>query len=101
MSKKVTKTVKENNRKVQEIKIENNYKDVGLIAQLVAMCGVLYFYVLNLFIKETLISSLVYFILCLLMFIMAFNNYTTYKRKYFTLVYLIVGILSIFIGFVI
>ena len=101
MSKKVVKTVKKNNRKVQEIKTVNDYKDVGLIAQLISMASVLYFYLLNLFLKENVISSLVYFLLCLLMFIMSFNNYTTYKRKYFTLIYLIMGIVFIFVGIVI
>lgn len=101
MSKTVTKIKEEDNKKVQEVKNINDYKDIGMIAQLVAMAGVLYFYVLNLFLKENLIASLVYFILCLLMFIMAFNNYTTYKRKYFTLIYLIIGFLSIFIGIII
>ncbi len=101
MSKTVTKTVTKDNKKIQEIEKINDYKDIGMIAQLVAMIGVLYFYVLNLFLKENLISSLVYFLLCLLMFIMAFNNHTTYKRKYFTLFYLIIGILSIFVGIVI
>ena len=101
VSKTVTKTTKENNKKIQEIEKVNDYKDIGMIAQLVSMAGVLYFYILNLFLKENVISSLVYFLLCLLMFIMAFNNHTTYKRKYFTLIYLIIGIMSVFIGIVI
>ena len=65
-------------------------KNIGMWIQAILVSLVVIFSIINFFIPVELIISIL-FILTLL--IMSFNNYKVYKRKGFTILYLIFAIL--------
>lgn len=65
-------------------------KNIGMWIQAILVSLVVIFLIINFFIPVELIISIL-FILTLL--IMSFNNYKVYKRKGFTILYLIFAIL--------
>ena len=64
--------------------------DVGLLVQVVLIELLIIFAVINLI--TNIFMPAFYAILAMLMFSMAYNNIKVYKRKYMTVVYLVVGI---------
>lgn len=81
----------------QEIKIEmlndDARNDILIFIQCVLLPVLLILSACTLFIKEFAIVT--EFILGLLLFVMGTNNYRRFKRKFFTIVYFIVGVLVI------
>ena len=84
-----------NNVEIYEIK-SFSFKRVSLYIQIFLIICLVGTLIASLFIKDNEIMSLVlYGILSLLMFIMAYNNKNFYKRKYMTYIYLIIGVILI------
>ena len=83
-----------NMEKVSELK-ESKYKDVGLVSQITASICTLMFCIMYIVSRVEEILDITGFTLVLLMVIMAFNNHMLFKRKYFTAIYIIVGIFSL------
>ena len=78
---------------------EEKYKDAGILVQIILTIALIMFvllYLSNISSFATIVGMLV----GLLLLAMAFNNHVSFKRKYFTLIYLIVGIVSFAISFV-
>ena len=80
--------------KISEFK-NVKYRDAGLVCQVTATICTLMFSVMYLISRIQEILDLTGFTLVLLMVIMAFNNHMIFKRKYFTAIYTIVGIISL------
>ena len=76
--------------------MKKNINNLTVFIQLILSLGVLVVGVLSI-IKSSFIS---YFeiVLGLDLFIMAYNNHIMYKRKYFTLVYIVGAIMMIVLG---
>lgn len=109
-NKKTNNTTKKNNtkkvtKKIESKKIENkNIKgqakietqkidNLGILIQLVLSIVLIIFIVYSIFITE--FYNLTVGLLTALAFTMAYNNHTTYKRKNFTAIYLVIGIAGI------
>lgn len=68
--------------------------NIGLVIQTVLSVAVLAFSALYFFEKQTLV--ILQSLMAILMFVLAYNNHTTFKRnKALTITYIIVGILII------
>ena len=68
--------------------------NIGLVIQTVLSVAVLAFSALYFFEKQTLV--ILQSLMAILMFVLAYNNHTTFKRnKTLTITYIIVGILII------
>lgn len=65
--------------------------NIALIIQFTLCISLVIALIMSLFISE--LSLLTKIITILLLIDMAYNNYTIYERKYFTVVYLVVAIL--------
>lgn len=92
-TKKVTKKIENKNIKGQA-KIETQKIDnLGILIQLVLSIVLIIFIVYSIFITE--FYNLTVGLLTALAFTMAYNNHTTYKRKNFTAIYLVIGIAGI------
>lgn len=76
------------------------YSDAGLLCQIVLIISVLLFWILYMILDILDILKIIELILSLLMFVMAFNNCITFKRKYFTPIYILVGICSFILAFI-
>lgn len=109
-NKKTNNTTQKNNtkrvtKKIESKKIENkNIKgqakietqkidNLGILIQLVLSIVLIIFIVYSIFITE--FYNLTVGLLTALAFTMAYNNHTTYKRKNFTAIYLVIGIAGI------
>ena len=75
--------------KIVELK-EYSSKEVGLLVQVVLMELLLIFGIINI-ITDVFMPAF-YAIIVMIMFTMAYNNKTVYKKKYMTGIYIIVGI---------
>jgi len=74
--------------------MNNNKNNVGLIIQAVLAVAVVAFSIFYLLEKQFLI--ILQALTALFMFVLAYNNHITYKRnKWYTITYIIVGILII------
>lgn len=82
-----------NNVEVIEIK-SLNYKKIALYTQIVLSLLLLIFGVITMFFNSDFMP-VVYILLSLVLFIMAWNNYKIYKRKYITVIYLLFGIVTL------
>ena len=80
--------------KISELK-KTKYTDVGLICQITTSICTLMFCIMYIISKIEEILDITGFTLVILMIIMAFNNHMIFKRKYFTVIYVIVGIFSL------
>jgi len=80
------------NVEVVELKLHNN-KSVSLLIQFVLIILIAIFCVISFFIKELI--TVLYALLALTMFVMAYNNVKFFHKKYLTPVYIIVGIFVI------
>ena len=99
MANKKSKTNKTQTKKVETktgfkglstpVKIDN----LGILMQLLLSILLIMFIVYAVFISE--FYNLTVGILSALAFVTAYNNYTTYKRNKFTLVYLVIGIAGV------
>lgn len=68
--------------------------NIGLVIQTVLSVAVLAFSILYFYEKQTLI--ILQSLMAILMFVLAYNNHTTFKRnKFYTITYIVVGILII------
>lgn len=109
-NKKTNNTTKKNNtkkvtKKIESKKIENKdikgqakietqkIDNLGILIQLVLSIVLIIFIVYSIFITE--FYNLTVGLLTALAFTMAYNNHTTYKRKNFTAIYLVIGIAGI------
>ena len=69
---------------------------VGLLVQAVLLVGVIYSYILTLFMQE--FKVLLVTVLGLTLFSMAYNNATIYGKKGMTVCYTVVGIICLIRG---
>lgn len=93
-SKKVESKKTENKDIKGQAKIETQKIDnLGILIQLVLSIVLIIFIVYSIFITE--FYNLTVGLLTALAFTMAYNNHTTYKRKNFTAIYLVIGIAGI------
>ena len=67
-------------------------KNIGMWIQAILVSLIVIFLIINFFIPVELIISI---LLVLTLLIMSFNNYKVYKRKGFTILYLIFAILAL------
>ena len=65
-------------------------KNIGMWIQAILVALVIIFLIINFFIPVELIISI---LLILTLLVMSFNNYKVYKRKGFTIIYLIFALL--------
>ena len=74
--------------------VENRekYKDAGILVQVVTLIALIMFVLLYLISNISAFVSIIGLLVGVLMLTMAFNNHINFKRKYFTLIYVIVGI---------
>ena len=79
---------------------EEKYKDAGILVQIVITVALIMFVLLYLISNISSFATIVEMLVGLLLLAMAFNNHVSFKRKYFTLMYLIVGIVSFAISFI-
>ena len=84
--------------KVSEITLEeaNSFYHVSLLAQAVCVIGILFITILALF--EHSFTIPVEVLVGITLLIMAYNNVKLFKRKGFTLVYVIFGTISLIVG---
>ncbi len=84
--------------KVSEITLEeaNSFYHVSLLAQAVCVTGILFITILALF--EHSFTIPVEVLVGITLLIMAYNNVKLFKRKGFTLVYVIFGTISLIVG---
>ena len=73
---------------------EEKYKDAGILVQIILTIALIMFVLLYLISNISSFATIVGMLVGLLLLAMAFNNHVSFKRKYFTLIYLIVGIVS-------
>lgn len=74
---------------------KSKYEDIGLLCQMAVTIFLIMFLIIYAFLKTNEFLCLIGFILVILMFIMAFNNHIVFKRKYFTLIYIAIGIIAL------
>ncbi len=77
------------NTKVVDLK-QYSSDEVGLLVQVVLIELLIIFSIINL-ITDVFMPAF-YAILCMIMFTMAYNNVRIYKKRYMTVIYIIVGI---------
>ena len=97
-TKKVTKKIESKKIKNKNIKAQAKIEtqkidNLGILIQLVLSIVLIIFIVYSIFITE--FYNLTVGLLTALAFTMAYNNHTTYKRKNFTAIYLVIGIAGI------
>lgn len=63
--------------------------ELGIFLQVVLAAAVVISFITSLFIGPLLIVT--YSLMSLILFVLSYNNYTIYKRKYMTIVYFIFG----------
>lgn len=76
------------------MELRSKYSSAGLLAQIVVVIGLVMFTTIYFISSIIDILTILKLLLALLLVVMAFNNHVTFKRKYFTLLYLIVAIIS-------
>lgn len=86
-----SKKLKKNN-----VNSNNEWQEIGLLAQLIFSISVLFFGGLCLFNIDFLIP--VEKLLALTLLTMAYNNYITFKRKGMTIVYSVIGLAILIIA---
>ena len=76
---------------VTQVKLKEYKSDeVGLLMQVVLIELLLIFSIISLL--TDIFMPVFYAILAMIMFVMAYNNYKIYKKKYMTPIYIIVGL---------
>lgn len=81
-----------NNVKIIELK-EHTNRAVSLLVQIILLEMIIVFGVVMIF--EPSLNKVLYTLIGLIMFSMAYNNFKFYKKKYMTLIYIIFGIFII------
>lgn len=71
---------------------------LGLLVQAVLLMGVIYSYILTLFMKE--FQVLLVTVLGLTLISMAYNNATIFRKKFMTVIYSLAGIACFVIGLI-
>jgi hypothetical protein len=79
---------------------EEKYKDAGILVQIILTIALIMFVLLYLISNISSFATIVGMLVGLLLLAMAFNNHVSFKRKYFTLIYLIVGTVSFAISLI-
>ena len=64
--------------------------DLGLFLQIVLTAAVIISFITSLFIGPLLVVT--YALMALILFVLCYNNYVIYKRKYLTTLYFVFGI---------
>jgi hypothetical protein len=77
--------------KIMNKKINN----LGIFLQAVLTAAVIISFITSLFIGPLLVVT--YALMTLILFVLCYNNYTIYKKKYMTIIYFVVGILLLLI----
>ncbi|MBP3921152.1 MAG: hypothetical protein J6D28_06280 [Bacilli bacterium] len=98
-AKKTKKTVEPKKRgRKPAITLEeaNAFYHVSLLAQAICVVGILFISILAIF--ENSFTVPIEVLVGITLLIMAYNNYTLYKRKGLTIVYIIFGLISLIIG---
>ena len=80
------------NVEIVDLKLHNN-KSVSLLVQVVLIALIMIFCVISFFIPELI--TVLYFLLGAIMFVMAYNNYKFFHKKYLTSIYIVIGIFVI------
>ncbi len=70
-----------------------NINQIGILVEAVLLISLLYMFIMSLFLKEFIFVLTI--ILGLTLISMAYNNATIYKKKGMTIVYSIVGVISL------
>ena len=65
--------------------------EIGIFLQFVLLAAVIISFLTSIFIGPLLVVT--YSLMALILFVLSYNNYTIYKRKYMTLLYFICGVL--------
>lgn len=78
------------NTKVIDVKFIGK-KELGLILQVISIIGLIILGIMYMLGKD--VSVPIYLVMSLTMFIMAFNNHYTFKKKNMTIIYIIVGLI--------
>ena len=85
------KETKNKGMNIKQINLkEYSSNEVGLLMQVVLIELLLIFSIISLL--TDIFMPVFYAILAMIMFVMAYNNYKIYKKKYMTPIYIIVGI---------
>lgn len=71
---------------------DSSFSEAGIVAQVVITMAVIMFILLYLISNIEAFGIIVGLLVGVLMLVMAVNNHMTFKRKYFTFIYFIVGI---------
>lgn len=80
-------------------KKDDNLLSSGLLIQIITAIFALVFMISSIF--ESSLLSIGQIFIALLLFIMAYNNYKIYHRKYVTSIYILVGIIFLlYVGYV-
>lgn len=84
-------------KNIETVEIKTfSFKRISLYIQLFLVVCVFITLLISFFVKNTeLITNILYFILSLTMFIMAYNNEKFYKRKFLTYIYSAFGVILI------
>lgn len=79
---------------VEVIEIKSfSFKRISLYVQLFLLICLVGTFVAYFFFDKEIMMPIIYGVLALLMFIMAYNNKNFYKRKYMTYIYLVLGVI--------
>lgn len=73
---------------------KSKYSSAGLLCQVVTIMAILMFGMMYAISNIFDILTILEWLVILLLLVMAFNNHITFKRKYFTIVYIVIAILS-------
>jgi hypothetical protein len=77
---------------------EKEFDQVGLLIQTILSVFLLFFTVLTIFESSFLILTQI--LVSFMMFVMAYNNHRTFKRRGLTYAYIIMGFLMVFLSIV-
>ena len=97
IKKSSAKNVKKNINDEISLEEADSFYHVSLLAQAVCVIGVLAISVLAIF--ENSFTIPVEVLVGITLLIMAYNNYKMFNRRFMTVVYIIFGVISLFVGF--
>lgn len=97
-SSKRDKTIKKNKNDV----IYKNYvlNKMGMWVQFILVILILFFILMTLFDNKYKYMNIVKILTGLVLIVMAYNNHKIYKRKYFTIIYSLIGILVLTVSII-
>ena len=72
-----------------------SFKHISLKVQLFLIGALIVSFIVYFFVDKNIMMPIIYGLLSLIMFVMAYNNKEYFKRKYMTWVYLVLGFLLV------